>query len=69
MSRRIMSEDSSDRAIPILFFVGGALVLLAMIGGPIFYYGFCMFDVPNVSHRRAHAQDGQGSAERRGARA
>jgi regulator of protease activity HflC (stomatin/prohibitin superfamily) len=49
MSRRIMSEDSSDRAIPILFFVGGALVLLAMIGGPIFYYGFCVFDVPQYS--------------------
>lgn len=33
-------------SIPWVVFLGGALALVALVGLPIFYYGFCQFNVP-----------------------
>jgi hypothetical protein len=33
-------------AAPLVFFLGAVLVLCAIVGVPIFYYGFCQFNVP-----------------------
>ena len=45
-SRMRIENDQPSPAIPLLFLVGGALVLASIIGAPIFYYGFCRINVP-----------------------
>jgi len=44
-SRDLLAAAGGGSA-PLVFFLGGALVLLAIVGLPIFYYGFCQFNVP-----------------------
>ncbi len=47
MASRIRIEDQQPGpAIPILFLAGGVLVLAAIVGAPLFYWGFCRIHVP-----------------------
>jgi regulator of protease activity HflC (stomatin/prohibitin superfamily) len=45
-SRMRIEDDQPSPAIPLLFLLGGALVLASIVGAPIFYYGFCRINVP-----------------------
>jgi regulator of protease activity HflC (stomatin/prohibitin superfamily) len=49
MARRDLRDSLSaatNGPAPFVFFLGGAIVLAAVVGLPIFYYGFCQFNVP-----------------------
>src|SRR5262245_22536938 len=37
---------AEGNSVPWVFFLGGLLVLCAIFGAPIFYYGLCQFNVP-----------------------
>ncbi len=48
MARRTARDsfpESEGNSVPWIFFLGGGLVLLAILGLPIFYWGFCQFNV------------------------
>src|SRR5688500_3267405 len=45
-SRMRIEDDQPSPGIPLLFLVGGALVLASIVAAPIFYYGFCRINVP-----------------------
>ena len=49
MPNRFRMEDASDRGVLTLFFIGGGLILAAILAAPVFYWGFCRIDVPTGS--------------------
>ncbi len=45
-SRMRIENDQPSPRVPLLFMLGGVLVLASIIGAPIFYWGFCRINVP-----------------------
>src|SRR3569623_1191773 len=46
MVRRDEYSTQPGLAIPLVFLAGGGLVLAAIVGRPLFYWGACRIDVP-----------------------